>query len=173
MLGCLGASTPTRSSKLMIKGRCGPRRSQTGQKPLSRCSIYSKVTAKIERMNPESLYVTVLVLCPASIPASASLTVPIARTPVQVPYENPERGDHPPHGEGSGELVIFSGIGASGAMTNTTNAVPTTPTWEPSTGHDSEFNRFFLRPAPPVMLQVNSVTPRRPFLPRARRSCKS
>ena len=72
-----------------------------------------------------------LVVVPCSpVCATATLTVPVAQQPVRLPDETPGP-EHPPHGEGSGELPTFAGISASGAMSNVSAAVVTTTLWEP------------------------------------------
>jgi hypothetical protein len=122
-------------------------------------------------MNPSDLSRVAILLLPAcsvSVPA-ASLTVPHA---VSVPGRLPE-GDtpepaHPPHGDGSGELLIFTGISTSG-MSNTANASVST-SWEPPSQSHLPLDRFFVKSVPHVMLKIGSVTRQHP-LPRARRAC--
>jgi hypothetical protein len=123
--------------------------------------------------------VPILLVCPSI--ANDTLTVPHTQPPRSLPCikinaadescVRPE-ADHPVHGEGSGELPIFSGIGASGALTNTTNAILISPPWEPPSSDHHAFDIFRGRPAS-QMLHVGPVTPRRPFLPRARSGLKS
>jgi len=106
--------------------------------------------------------------CSISVPV-ASLTVPHALSvPARLPKENTPELPHPPHGEGSEELPIFSGVSASDAMTNTSSAMMTI-SWEPPGQSYPPLDRFFVKPSPQV-LKVGSVTPQRP-LPRSRRSC--
>jgi hypothetical protein len=123
-------------------------------------------------MNPSNLSrVAFLVLpaCSVSVPA-ASLTVPYAvSVPARLPEESTPELPHPPHGEGSGDLVIFTGISGSGMMSNTANAM-LSPSWEPPGQSHPPLDRFFVKPVPHVMLRVGSMTAQRP-LPRARRSC--
>ena len=94
--------------------------------------------------------------------------------PARLPEENTPEPDlpHPPHGEGSGELPIFVGIGASGGMN-----VAITPmvsfSWEPPDQNHSAMDRFFLETDPHTKhttLKVDSAKAQRP-MPRARRSC--
>ena len=93
--------------------------------------------------------------------------------PARPPHEDTPELPHPPHGEGSGELPIFVGIGASGAMTNVANTAMISPSWEPPDHNHSAMDRFFLETDPHAQhatLKVGSVHAQRPT-PRARRSC--
>jgi hypothetical protein len=120
------------------------------------------------------LVVPVLLILPSV--GSDTLTVPITQQHPPFPCVKisaadescfrPE-ADHPAHGEGSGELPTLVGIGAaSGTFTNTTSAVLTTPSWGPPSG-----NGQFQGPPAAHLLHVAPITPRFPFLPRARRFC--
>ena len=116
-----------------------------------------------------SLALSLVVPC-APTTAMATLTVPVAQRPVRLPSEKPEP-EHPPHGEGSGELPTFVGISASGAMSNVSAAVMTTTSWEPvpSILPDPR-NQFSAQHDSHHILKINTVMPRRPFI-RIRRSC--
>jgi hypothetical protein len=127
-------------------------------------------------MNPSDLPRVALLILPAWAPVcsvsipTASLTVPRAvSAPARLPKENMPEVPHPPHGEGSGELAIFTGISASGMMSNTASAMVSS-SWEPPGQSHPPLDRFFVNPVPHGMLKFGSVTPQRP-LPRARRSC--
>jgi hypothetical protein len=118
-----------------------------------------------------SLIASLLLVCPTSKPGASVTAAHVAHpfVPLRFPDEKQEPA-HPPHGEGSGDLLIFTGVSASGAISNVqATAVSFTP--EPPVGGRSGFH-FVRRPLPPVILRVTSVTrPPRPLLPRARRSC--
>ena len=88
--------------------------------------------------------------------------------------ENTPELPHPPHGEGSGELPIFVGIGASGAMSNVVNTAMASSSWEPPDQNHSATGGFFLETDPHAKhmpLKVGSVGAQRPMMPRIRRSC--
>jgi hypothetical protein len=92
--------------------------------------------------------------------------------PARLPEKNTPEVPHPPHGEGSRELPIFVGIGASGRIN-----VAITPivsfSWEPPDQNHSAMDRFFLETDPHAKhttLKVGPVHAPRP-MPRARRSC--
>jgi hypothetical protein len=98
----------------------------------------------------------------------------LSSCPTPLPGEDTPELPHPPHGEGSGELPIFVGIGASGAQSNVTNAMITSTSWEPPDQNHSAAGHFFLDTDPHAKhptLQVGSVRAQRPMIPRARRSC--
>jgi hypothetical protein len=111
-----------------------------------------------------------LPVCQAWIPAASLTAAHVAYAPSRLPDETPEPA-HPPHGEGSGELEIFNGLNASGAMSNAANAVLNFSTWEPPSHGRFEFDRLFAHARLHITSKVTSATPRRPLLPRARRSC--
>jgi hypothetical protein len=126
------------------------------------------------------LAVPVLLVCPSI--GSDTLAVSITQPPVPLPCVQinaadescfrPE-ADHPAHGEGSGELPTVVGIGASGAFTNATSAVLISTSWGPLGGNSPAFDIFRERRVSQMqMLHVAPVTPRRPFLPLARRGLK-
>jgi hypothetical protein len=102
----------------------------------------------------------VLAVCPVSNQGGASITATrIAPAPPRLPDETPEPA-HPPHGEGSGELLIFTGISASGTISNVhANAVSSL--WEPPSRAHSEFDHLVAKRVPRVMLKVSSVAPQR------------
>ena len=122
-------------------------------------------------MNPKGLSLVTslpLLFCPASN-AGASLTVlHVAPSAPRLPDETPEPA-HPPHGEGSGDLLIFTGISASGTITNV-SAQAMSYAWEPTSRDRSQFDHLFPKRASRVVLKV-LVKPQRPLLPRARRLC--
>ena len=126
-------------------------------------------------MNPSDIPRIALLLLPAcSVSPAASVAVPQAVSiPARLPEESTPELPHPPHGEGSGELPIFVGIGASGAMTNVANAQIVTSSWDPPDQNHSAIGSFFMETDPDAKhrtVTVNSATARRP-MPRARRSC--
>lgn len=119
-------------------------------------------------MKEISLALSLMVPC-SPVCTTATLTVPVAQQPVRLPGDKPEP-EHPPHGEGSGELPTFVGISASGVMTNTSAVVMTT-SWEPvpSILPDPR-DQFSAQHDRHRILKINTVTSRRPFV-RIRRSC--
>jgi len=125
-------------------------------------------------VNPNSLAWLLLpgAVCPVSdAPASITATH-VTYAPSRLPAETPDQLPiHPPEGEGSGHLQIFSGISASGAMSNAANSAMTVSSWEPLSLIRFERDQFFGTSRPHIKLKVTSATPRRPLLPRTRRSC--
>ena len=127
-------------------------------------------------MNPELFRVAFAVglsVCPVASPAASVTAVRFMYTPARLPPETPDREPvHPPHGEGSGEVPTFTGISASGAMSNAANAAMTVSSWEPLSQVHYERDQFFGPSRPHIKMKVTSATPQqRRLLPRARRSC--
>jgi hypothetical protein len=126
-------------------------------------------------VNPKEL-VTVASLffvpvCPVPIPAASLHLAHAAPAPLRLPDETPEPA-HPPHGEGSGESPMFVGVvGASGAMSNTANAVMMTPSWEPMSYGRFGFDQTSAPSRHHVTSKVTSATPQRRLPPRVRSSC--
>jgi hypothetical protein len=107
-------------------------------------------------------------LCSVSTPTASITTTHMTSIPARAPEEKPEPPD-PPHGEGSGELLIFTGLNASGMITNV-HAQSVSVSWEPPDHAHPRSDLPYSRPISHIKLNISPVTPRRP-LPRARRSC--
>lgn len=123
-----------------------------------------------------ALLLPALPACSVSVPAPSFKAEPRAvSAPARLPDDcetfhlcAPEPSHLPD--EASGASPTFAGIrSASGAMDNATGAILSFA-WEPSGQSHPSFDFFFVKPKPHI-LKLGSVTPRRPLLPRARRSC--
>ena len=127
-----------------------------GKKMPYRCDFSDSV--RIERMDPKGLSLVAslpLLFCPVSNPSASLTALHVVPQPSRLPDETPEPA-HPPHGEGSGELLVFNGLSASGAISNV-QANIVYSSWEPPNRGHSKLD-LFTKPVP-LMLKVATVRP--------------
>lgn len=110
-------------------------------------------------MSPNPGLASVCLLSCAISPAPRKPTVRSLTIPVPVhswPYrQEPLESDHPAHGEGSDESPHFLGIGASGAMTNSTAQFQSLTS---EFGISEGFFADLFKPRPKLMLRVQPQT---------------
>lgn len=111
-----------------------------------------------------------LLLCQATPNSSDSLSAPVVHRPLRLPRETPEPAEHPPHGEGSGDLAMFTGA-SGGYFSNVSATVYTSPSWGPPAGGLPKLDPFFAKPIRVAVKVGKPASQRHRTLPPIRRSC--